>query len=105
MDTSREPGLIVYAGTVNVEKRADLRRIRAPGLALVWTHYDPPAAAIVGRAASYAEAHEVERHLRELPGVTRVELTFPRGGALATDRLLAWVRAERERWKKRGQET
>ena len=23
----------------------------------------------------------LERHLRELPGVTRVELTFPRGGA------------------------
>ena len=47
----------------------------------------------------------LERHLRELPGVTRVELTFPRGGALATDRLLGWVRTERERWKKRGQET
>ena len=47
----------------------------------------------------------LERHLRELPGVTRVELTFPRGGALATDRLLGWVRTERGRWKKRGQET
>jgi len=47
----------------------------------------------------------LERHLRELPGVTHVELTFPRGGASATNRLPGWVRAERERWKKRGQET
>ena len=36
---------------------------------------------------------------------TRIELTFPRGGAAATERLRGWVRAERERWKKRGQET
>ncbi len=48
---------------------------------------------------TYAEAREVERHPCELPDVTRVELTFPRGGALATDRLRNWIRAERERWK------
>ena len=98
LDTSREPGLIVYNGYVMVKRREDLRLVRAPGLARVWTHYDPPAAAILGQVDTYAEARAVEQRLRAIPGVTRVVFTLPQGGAIATERLRGWIRAERERW-------
>jgi len=98
IDTSREPGRVVYSGYVRMDRRADLKRVRVPGLLLTWTHHDPPAAVILGHAASYAEAREVERTLGAIPGVTHVDVTFSRGAAFATDRLRGWIREEIERW-------
>jgi len=98
IDTSREPGLIVYSGYVTVKRKSDLRHVRAPGLVWAWAHHEPPAAAIFGCAATYAEAQEAEHTLESLPGVTRVVLTVARGGGEAKQRLHEWIRAELARW-------
>ncbi len=99
LDTSREPGLVVYSGYVGVERPEDLRKIRVPGMGHIWTHHDPPAMAILGHVSSYGEVLEVERQLRSVPGAAQVVVTVARGGAVAVPRLKAWIRAERERWR------
>ena len=101
LDTSREPGLIVYSGYVGVARAGDLQNVRVPGMGHVWIHHDPAAMAVLGRVSSYGEIIDVERQLRSMPGVTRVVVTVARGGAVATPRLRTWILAERERWRAR----
>ena len=100
VDTSREPGLIVFSGYVMVERKSDLERIQAPGLGWVWTHHDPPAAAFFGRAATYGEVQETQRSLQSIRGVLHVDLTVARGGGIASRRLHRWIRAELKPWNR-----
>ena len=102
LDASREPGEIVYGAYVSVERREDLRRVRARSAARVWTHYDPPAALLMGHVTTYAEAAEAEQQLRATPGAKGVMFSIPTGGSFAADRVRGWIRAERARWEGSG---
>ncbi len=98
LDASREPGVIVYGAYVSVDRRESLRTVRAPGAARVWTHYDPPAALLMGHVDTYSEAAEAEKQLNATPGAKGVMFSIPTGGSFATDRVREWIRAERRRW-------
>jgi DNA-binding Lrp family transcriptional regulator len=99
MDTSREPGLIVYGGYVGVANRGVLERIEVPGLLVFRRLYEPPAAWFLGHAETLADLQTAEEALRSIPGVLRVDLGPARPGVYATKRLLGWVRAEVHRWE------
>lgn len=98
LDASREPGVIVYGAYVSVDRRTNLRNVRARGAARVWTHYDPPAVLMLGHVPTYSEATEAEKQLQATPGAKVVEFSIPAGGSLAVERVGKWIRAEKSRW-------
>ena len=104
LDTSRESGLIVYSGHVATKTRADLDRLHLPGLSVLRQLFDPPAAWVIGHAATYAELQQVELKLLSIPGVISAQLVPSRGGALATERLRGWIQDELRAWKNRRSE-
>jgi hypothetical protein len=98
LDTSREPGLIVYSGYVGVERREHLDQIAVPGLIIFRVLHEPPGAWFLGHAVTLAEVQSVERTLRSIPGVSEVNLGAARPGIFATARLREWIRMELKRW-------
>jgi DNA-binding Lrp family transcriptional regulator len=100
IDTTQEPGLIVYAGYLAVKRLEDLDTISVPGLVIFRRLYHPPAAWFMGHAATFAELQAVERKLRGHPGVMGVDLGPTRAASMAHGRLHRWVRAEVRRWER-----
>lgn len=98
LDASREPGEIVYGAYVSVDRRENLRKVRARGAARVWTHYNPPAALLMGHVPTYSAAAEAERQLQATPGAKGVMFSIPTGGSFAAERVREWIQAERRRW-------
>jgi len=101
LDTTGESGLLVYSGFVVATQKACLERVQAPGLQVLQRLHRPPAVWLLGQAGSYAELQELEVHLRELPGIVRVDLVPSRGGAMAVARIRSWIRKELDVWKTR----
>jgi DNA-binding Lrp family transcriptional regulator len=94
LDTSREPGSILYSGYAALRAGTKVGGIELRGVALAWPHHAPPAISFVGHADSYGEVKELELRIRSMPGVVDAIITVPRGGALATNRLRGWMRQE-----------
>lgn len=99
IDTSREPGLLVYSGYVVAAQATHLEQLHAPGMVVLSRLHQPPSAWITGHVPSYTELQEVEVDLRSTPGITSVDLVPPRGGAMATTRLHQWIRHELRMWQ------
>ena len=100
IDTTREPGLIVYAGYLAVKRLEDLDTINLPGLVIFRRLYHPPAAWFMGHAATLAELQSIERKLRAHPGVAGLDLGPTRAASMARGRLHRWVHAEVRRWER-----
>jgi DNA-binding Lrp family transcriptional regulator len=99
LDTSKEPGLIVYGGYVGVRKLEDLDSINLPGLVIFRRLYNPPAAWFMGHSETYSELQSTERRLRASPGVVSVNIGPSRPASFATHRIHSWIRAEIRRWE------
>lgn len=100
IDTTREPGLIVYAGYLAVKRLEDLDTINLPGLVIFRRLYHPPAAWFMGHAATLAELQSIERKLKAHSGVVGLDLGPTRAAAMARGRLHRWVQAEVRRWER-----
>ncbi len=98
LDTTREPGLIVFAAYVRLETQAAVPALQPDNLTLVRTHHAPPAAVFSGHAENLAEFRNLERTLGSSPGVLGVDIIVPRGAAVASGRLREWVWVELARW-------
>lgn len=98
IDTTREPGLIVYAGYLAVKRLEDLDSISLPGFVIFRRLYHPPAAWFMGHAGTFAELQSIERKLKAHPGIVAVDLGPTRAAAMARGRLQRWVHAEVRRW-------
>ncbi len=98
LDLGREAGLATYGLWLKVDAAFDercldwLRLWDRPH----WTR-EPRGVYLLGSGETYFEAREIELRLRSLPGVLSADPLIPAGGYFARDRLLAWIRAERER--------
>jgi DNA-binding Lrp family transcriptional regulator len=98
LNLEREAGLATYGIWLKVDDSFDenvvdlLRLWDRPH----WTQ-NPRGVYLLGSAENYFEARELELRLRSLPGVVGADPLIPAGGYFARDRLLSWIRAERER--------
>jgi DNA-binding Lrp family transcriptional regulator len=98
LDLAREPGLATYGIWLKVDASFDERSVELPRLwdRPHWTE-NPRGVYLLGSADNYFEARELELRLAALPGVVAAEPLVPAGGFFARERLLAWIRAEREK--------
>ena len=98
LNLEREAGLATYGIWLKVDGSFDERSVELPRLwdRPHWTRR-PRGVYLLGSAENYFEAREMELRLRALPGVVGADPLIPAGGWFARDRLLAWIRAERER--------
>jgi DNA-binding Lrp family transcriptional regulator len=98
LDVSREAGLATFGVWLKVDESFDARALG--GLRLWdrphWTR-NPRGVYLLGSSASYFEARELELWLRSLPGVVGADPLIPAGGIFVRERLVRWIRAERER--------
>jgi DNA-binding Lrp family transcriptional regulator len=98
LNLAREEGLATYGIWLKVDESFDERSVELLRLwdRPHWTR-NPRGVYLLGSAANYYEARELELRLRSLPGVISADPLVPAGGFFARDRLLDWIRAERER--------
>ena len=104
LDLEREGGLATYGIWLKVDESFDERSAELPQLwdRPHWTR-NPRGVYLLGSGRNYLEARELELRLRSLPGVLSADPLIPAGGFFARERLLGWIRAERERrWPARG---
>ncbi len=97
LDLERERGVATYGLWLKVNDSFDRRAVELPRLwdRPHWTE-DPQGVYLLGSADSYFEAREMELRLRSLPGVLGVDPLIPAGGFFARERVISWIRAERE---------
>ena len=98
LNLEREAGLATYGIWLKVDDSFDEKSVNLPRLwdRPHWTR-NPRGAYLLGSADNYFEARELELRLRSLPGVVGADPLIPAGGFFARERLLGWVRTERER--------
>jgi DNA-binding Lrp family transcriptional regulator len=98
LNLEREPGLATYGIWLKVDGSFDKRVVDQLPLwdRPHWT-LNPQGVYLLGSADNYFAARELELRLRSLPGVIGAEPLTPAGGYFARERLLGWIRAERER--------
>ncbi len=98
LNLEREAGLATYGIWLRVDASFDERAVELPRLwdRPHWTR-DPRGVYLLGSAGNYFEARELELRLRSLPGVVGADPLIPAGGYFARERLLGWIRAERDR--------
>ena len=98
LNLEREAGLATYGIWLKVDDSFDEKALEIPRLwdRPHWTR-DPRGVYLLGSAENYFAARELELRLRSLPGVVGADPLIPAGGFFARERLLAWIRAERER--------
>ena len=98
LNLERETGLATYGIWLKVDASFDERSIELPRLwdRPHWTDH-PRGVYLLGSAESYFEARALELRLRELPGVVGADPLIPAGGLFLRERLLSWIRAEREK--------
>ena len=98
LNLEREAGLATYGIWLKVDGSFDEKAVELPRLwdRPHWTQ-NPRGVYLLGSAENYFEAREVELRLRSLPGVVGADPLIPAGGFFARERLLAWIRGERER--------
>ncbi len=97
LNLEREEGLATYGIWLKVDRSFDERALELPRLwdRPHWTR-NPRGVYLLGSADNYLGAREVEIRLRAVPGVLSADPLVPAGGLYARERLLAWVRAERD---------
>jgi len=98
LNVEREAGLATYGIWLKVDDSFDKRSVELPRLwdRPHWTQH-PRGVYLLGSADNYFAAREMELRLRSLPGVVGADPLIPAGGFFARDRLLDWIRVERER--------
>ena len=98
LNLEHEAGLATYGVWLRVDESFDERCVELPRLwdRPHWTQ-NPRGVYLLGSADSYFEAREMELRLRSLPGVVGADPLIPAGGFFARERLLAWIRTERDR--------
>jgi hypothetical protein len=98
LNLARNEGLATYGIWLKVDGSFDERSVELPRLwdRPHWTR-SPRGVYLLGSADSYFEARELELRLGSLPGVLSADPLIPSGGFFARERLVAWIRAERER--------
>ncbi len=99
LNLEREAGLATYGIWLKVDESFDETTLELPRLwdPPHWTR-NPRGVYLLGSGDNYFEARELELRLRSLPGVVSADPLIPAGGFFARERVLAWIRAERERW-------
>lgn len=98
LNLEREAGLATYGIWLKVDETFDKKFVELPRLwdRPHWTT-NPRGVYLLGSGDNYFEARELELRLRALPGVIGADPLLPAGGFFARERLLTWIRAERER--------
>jgi DNA-binding Lrp family transcriptional regulator len=98
INLEREAGLATYGIWLKVDGTFDARSVERLRLwdRPHWTR-TPRGVYLLGSADTYFEARALELELRSLPGVLSADPLIPAGGFFARERLLGWIRAERER--------
>jgi DNA-binding Lrp family transcriptional regulator len=98
LDLEREEGVATYGLWLKVDESFNEGALELPRLwdRPHWTE-NPRGVYLLGSGANYFEARELELRLRSLPGVVSAEPLIPAGGWFARERVVEWVRAERER--------
>lgn len=98
LNLEREGGLSTYGIWLKVDGSFEEADLKLPRLwdSPHWTR-NPRGVYLLGSADNYFEARELELRLRSLPGVTGADPLIPAGGLFARDRVLDWIRAERDR--------
>jgi DNA-binding Lrp family transcriptional regulator len=98
LNLERDKGLATYGIWLKVDGSFDKRAVELPRLwdRPHWTR-NPRGVYLLGSADNYFEARELELRLGSLPGVVSADPLIPAGGFFARERLLTWIRAERER--------
>jgi hypothetical protein len=98
LDLAADEGLATYGIWLKVDASFDERSVNLPRLwdRPHWTR-NPRGVYLLGSADTYFEARELELRLGSLPGVLAADPLVPAGGFFARDRLVSWIRAERER--------
>jgi DNA-binding Lrp family transcriptional regulator len=103
LDLEREEGLATYGIWLKVDASFDPQAVESLQLwdRPHWTR-TPRGVYLLGSGDNYIEAREIELHLQSLPGVLSADPLIPAGGFFARERLVTWIRAERERrWPSR----
>ncbi|MGA7860347.1 MAG: AsnC family transcriptional regulator [Thermoplasmata archaeon] len=97
LNLEREAGLATYGIWLKVDESFDEKALELPRLwdRPHWTR-NPRGVYLLGSGDSYFEARELELRLQSLPGVVSADPLIPAGGFFARERLLTWIRAERE---------
>jgi DNA-binding Lrp family transcriptional regulator len=97
LDLQREVGLATYGIWLKVDDTFDERSIELARLwdRPHWTQH-PRGVYLLGSGDNYFEARELELRLRSLRGVVSADPLIPAGGFFARNRLMAWIRTERE---------
>lgn len=98
LNLEREEGLATYGLWLKVDPSFDENLLELPRLwdRPHWTR-NPRGVYLLGSGDNYLEARELELQLRSLPGVVSADPLIPAGGFFARERMLTWIRAERER--------
>ena len=98
LDLVREEGPATYGIWLKVDGSFDKRSVELPHLwdRPHWTQ-NPRGVYLLGSADNYFAARELELRLGSLPGVVSADPLIPAGGFFARERLLTWIRSERER--------
>lgn len=98
LNLEREAGLATYGIWLKVNGSFDEKALE---LSHLWDRphrtRNPPGVFLLGSCDSYFEARELELRLRSLPGVIGADPLIPAGGFFARERVLGWIRAEREK--------
>jgi len=98
LNLEREAGLATYGIWLKVDESFDEKSVE---LARLWDrpHWtrNPRGVYLLGSGDNYFEARELELRLRSLRGVVSADPLIPAGGFFARERLLTWIRSERER--------
>jgi DNA-binding Lrp family transcriptional regulator len=96
-----EAGVATYGIWLKVDESFDAKAVQLPRLwdRPHWTR-NPRGVYLLGSADNYFEARELELRLQSLRGVLSAEPLLPAGGFFLRERLIGWIRAERElRWR------
>lgn len=92
------PGLLMFHLAlygVGVEDRSEVLRTLPQKVLVNETRGDNPMLFLLCRADSLSEVLDLERRLREMEAVDNVQVTLNMEVAVASDRLLAWIREAR----------
>jgi DNA-binding Lrp family transcriptional regulator len=98
LNLEREAGLATYGVWLKTDDTFEAASLETTQLwdRPHWTS-QPRGVYLLGSADNYFAAREEELRLRSLPGVVGADPLIPAGGFFARERMLGWIRAERER--------